>query len=246
MVMRKTIGFEKSISYHILSRAVDKKEIFVTENDCLRFIFQVHAANIGRPAFNLHRKDVIKVAQAVLEGEEISSKFIITEHSPLVYFLSFSLVIDHYHFNLVPDSENSIPKYMQKLNCGFARFYNLKHNRRGTLFESRYKIIPVRTSFQQDAVLRYVNVVNPLDVYQPGWREENLKNGEEALKFLNGYQFSSFPDLFGERSSKILAPQEVLEKYLGKAVTKNQKEYTRFLEQFLRDKSISASRIFLE
>lgn len=246
MRLRKEIVFERNQPYHILSRAVDKKGIFKKEEDCLRFIFQMYAANVGRPVFNLHRKNVIETARLLLKGEEASSGLIIKEHPPLVNFLSFSLVFDHYHFNLVPDTENGISTYMQRLNIGFVKYFNLTHNRKGTLFESRYKIIPIQTNFQLDAILRYINITNPLDVYQPGWRNSGLRSPEEAREFLNRYQFSSFPDLFGERNSKILAPREVITRFLGEEIITNQKEYLGFAKDFLEKTTIPSNPLYLE
>lgn len=240
------MGFEKSIPYHLLIRAVEKREIFVAEEDCWRFIFQMYAANIGRPAFNLNRRDIIKAAQAILYGEEIPKNFIIIEHPPLVNFFSFILVLTHNHFILVPNTLEGISKYTQKLKTGFAMYYNLKHARHGNLFEKPYKIIPIQTNSQLDAVLRYINVKNVLDVYQPGWQEKGLKDDEKAFRFLNDYQFSSFPDLFGKRNSKILAPRSILEKYLGKEITEQKSEYLNFLKDYLQKNLKSIYPIFLE
>jgi hypothetical protein len=71
---------------------------------------------------------------------------------------------------LLPAVENSVPFFVQKLNNGFAKYFNLKHHRKGTLFGDRYKSVVVGTEFQSDAVSRYVSIINPLDVFQPGWR----------------------------------------------------------------------------
>ncbi len=239
--------FERSIPYHVLTRAVEKRKIFATEEVCLRFIFQMYAANVGKPALNLYRKkDIIEAGRALLNGKEIPEKLIIVEHLPLVHILSFNLVINHNHFILVPNIENGIPKYMQKLNGGFAKYFNLKHNRQGNLFTRPYKIIPIKTNFQQDAVIRYVNVKNTLDVYQAGWQDKGLKNEEEVLKFLNEYQFSSFPDLFGKRNSKILAPRSIIEKYLGKEIIENKAEFINFIRDYLQKNLISYHSFFLE
>jgi len=180
MVTRREISFDQSIPYHLLIRAVEKREIFASNEDCWRFIFQIYAANIGRPAPNLKRKDIIKAGQAILLGEKIPEKFIIVEHSPLVNIFSFVLVLTHNHFILVPNTEAGIPKYTQKLKTGFAMYYNLKYAHHGNLFEKPYKIIPIQTNSQLDAVLRYVNVKNVLDVYQPGWQEKGFEKRKSS------------------------------------------------------------------
>jgi len=238
------VFFEKNQLFHIVSRAVEEREIFEKEEDCYRFVFQIYAANIGKPAFNLWKKDTIKVAKALLAGEEVSAKFVIKEHSPLVYILDWSLVVTHLHFYLVPNIENMVPLFIKKLNGGFAKYFNLKYGREGTLFGRRYKSIAVRDEFQSDAVSRYVSTINPLDVYQPGWRENGLKNLDEAFEFLLNYQFSSFPDKAGKRNSKITAPKEILERYCSTNHL-SREEYVKFVRDFLKKKLFSQD-LFLE
>ena len=198
---KELINSEILIPCHILTRSVEKRKIFAIEEDCLRFIFQMYAANIGQPAFNLHRKDIAKTAKSLLNGENIPKNLVIKEHPPLVNILSFALVANHNHFILSSNVKKGISIYMQKLNTSFAKYFNLKYERQGNLFSRPFKIIPIQANPQLDAVVRYINIKNPLDVYQPGWKQEGLKNKQEVLWFLNNYQFSSFPDLFGQRRS---------------------------------------------
>lgn len=237
--------FDPNYPVHVMSRAVDGRKIFADETDCFRFIFQAYAANIGRPARNLWRQDVIKIAMAILNGEEISSNFITKEHDPLVYFLDFALVVNHNHFYLLPTSEKAIPIFIKALNIGFAMYFNLKYGRKGALFGSRYQSVVTKTQFQADAASRYISIINPLDVFQSGWREDGLKDSDEAFNFLHAYQFSSFPDKIGERKSKILAPQEILEKYLTIS-PKATNDYKELVEEFLHERSQLPKELYLE
>ena len=231
--------YTKEQPFHIISRAVDEKKIFADDADCYRFIFQIYAANLGKPSFNFRRQDVIQCAKMLLNGGEISDNLIIKEHPPLVHILDFSLNITHYHFHLLPSEDNNVPLFIKKLNIGFAKYFNLKYNRKGSLFGSRYKGVLIKTDFQADAVSRYVSIVNPLDIYQPGWRENGLVNPEKAIEFLGNYQFSSFPDKIGKRRSKILASQEILDKYSF------QKDgYTNFAKEFMSEKKVFPKELF--
>jgi len=238
--------FEKNQSFHIASRAVEERKIFNDEADCNRFIFQICAANLGKPAPNLWRRNTTKVAHALLQGEEIPSGFITVEHPPLVHILSFALVVNHYHLYLVANIENAIPLFIKKLNIGFAKYFNLKYNRKGALFSSRYSSISVQTEFQSDAVVRYINIINPLDVYQPGWREQGLRDWNGALNFLENYQYSSFPDFIGKRKSKILAPDEILEQFSLKRDSMSENTFRQFTEDFLRQRLKIPDELFLE
>jgi len=236
--------FEKDQPYHIVTKAIAGRKIFESEEDCLRFIFYLYVANIGSPARNLWRQDIEKIARAILNGEKISSKFILNEHPPLVYILDFSLVIDHNHLYLVPTIENGIPIYIHKLNTAFGKYLSVKYNLRGGIFTRRYGRVRIETNYQSDAVSRYVSIINPLDVFQPGWKQEGLKNWQKAFRFLKNYQYSSFPDKIGARKSKILAPDEILEKYLTLGV--DSKVYKEFVRDFLKQKLKNYQKLFLE
>ncbi len=243
MPYRKTF-FEKNQPAHIVSRTLI--DVFRNKEECYRFVFQFYAANFGKRGFNVRIGDAIKAGQALLRGEKIPPRFVIAEHQPLVDLLDFSLVINHYHFYLVPNIENAIPILTQRLNTGFAKSFNLTHNRKDAVFGSRYKGIVVKTDFQSAAVSRYVSIINPLDVFQPGWREGGLKNPEKAFDFLKDYEFSSFPDRVGERNAKILAPAEILEQYSFSISPKGREEYREFVEEFLKERSISSYPTFIE
>ena len=237
--------FKKHQPVHIVSRAVEGLKIFSEKDDCFRFIFQFQAANVGRRNRNIKGKDVIKAGQALLQGEKVSSRFIIKEHPPLVEILDFSLVITHHHFYLLPNFKNIIPLLMKKVNHGFALAFNLIHNRKNAVFGDRYKSVIVKTDSQSTAVSRYVSIINPLDVFQPDWREKGINDWKEALEFLNNFEFSSFPDRIGKRKSPFVAPREIAEKYSFGGNLVNRKEFQKIVEEFLKERSKSPS-LFLE
>ena len=234
--------FEKDQLFHIISRAVDERKIFASEVDCYRFIFQIYAANLGKPNFGIRRLDMVKSAQLILEGKEAPDNLIIKEHPPLVHILDFALNVTHYHFHILATDENSIPIFMKKLNGGFAKYFNLKHDRKGALFGSRYKSIPIETDFQSDAVSRYISIINPLDIYQPGWREHGLIDINKALEFLENYQFSSFLDKIGKRTSSILASEEILSRYSFGGDFKG--NYAEFVKEFLNQNKYFNKELF--
>jgi len=226
--------FEKNQPVHITSRAL--MDIFRKKEDCCRFIFQFFVANLGRRGTNVYAKDAVKAGEALLRGENIPSKFVIKEHPPLVDLIDFSLVVNHYHFYLLPKTEDAIPILMKRLNDGFAKFFNITHNRKDAVFGSRYKGVVISSDYQSYAVSRYISVINPLDVFQPGWREQGLKNWERAREFLEDYEFSSFLDRIGKRNTKILAPAEILEQYSFGISPKGREEYGEFVEEFLKER----------
>lgn len=241
----RKILFEKGQPAHIISRAVI--DVFRKPEDCYRFIYQFYASNHGKRGFNVHPADAIKAGRALLHGEKISAKFVIKEHPPFVHLIDFSLVINHCHFYLVPNSENAVPIFMQRFKNGFAKYFNSAHNRENVVFGAPYKGIKVTTDRQSSATSRYVGIINPLDVFQPGWRENGLIDPKKALIFLENFEFSSFPDRIGKRNAEILAPKEILEQYSWGTVSGRERDdFKQFVEEFLKEKSNPSQRLFLE
>lgn len=227
--------FEKDKPVHITSRALI--DIFKEKDDCYRFVFQFFAANLGKRGTNVFAKDAVKAGEALLRGEDIPQKFVVKEHPPFVRLIDFSLVANHYHFYLLPNnSENAIPVLMGRLNNGFAKFFNIAHNRKDAVFGSRYRDVAIKDDRQSYAVTRYVSIINPLDVFQPGWREAGLEDWQKAKEFLENYEFSSFLDRIGKRNTKILAPAEILEQYSFGVSSVGREEYREFVEEFLKER----------
>lgn len=225
--------FERGEAFHLVSRALEGARIFEEEKDRCRFIFQLQAANRGRPAPNAGRHDVKRAVARLLEGGELSSLFLQDRHKPFVHLLDFALVGNHYHLHLVSRKKDAIPHFIRRLNLGFAKYFNLRHERRGTLFAGRYKARAIKNRSHSDAVRRYLSVISPLDVYRPGWRSEGLEDPKRAFDFLLNYRFSSFLDNLGERESGILAPLETRKKYGLPPVA----DFLDFVKCFLKEEA---------
>ncbi len=237
--------FEKFKPCHVIIRAVDKRPIFTDIEDCSRYIFQVYATNIGKPSYNIFRKNVIYIADELLRGNETPWKIVINKISPLVDVLSFALVRDRAHFILSPNVEDGIPRYIHKVSLSFAKYYNNRHKREGVLFNKPYRIIPLDTVADLDNTMRYVNVKTALDVYNPDWKK-GIENWKKAFDFVDQYRYSSYQDLFGNRNSKLLASKDIVSKYLGGEINKDKIKNIDFIEKYINGDLENSKKIFLE
>lgn len=191
MFGRKDLIKEELIPCHVLIRTIGNLPVFSLQEDCFRYVFQIYAANVGKPGLNLHRQNINQAAADLLEGRDISSNLIKKEHNPLVNIISFSLVKNHAHFILSANKKNGIPEFINKLNLGFAKYFNIRNKRFGSLFNKPFKIISIMGNSCLNLLVWYVNIKSPLEVSDD----------------FNDYQFSSFLDLFGSRQSKITMPK---------------------------------------
>ncbi len=210
----RLIIFENHSPYHIITRGVDKRVIFLSDEDYHRFIFQLYAANFGSPAPNLLHQEWFPAAQAVLLGGEIPKEVLVEEHSPFVYILNFAMLSNHIHLTLVQLVTKGIQKFMHRLLTGYVRYFNNKYRRKGHLFEGRFQARQIKDERDLETVTRYINV-NPLSVFQPDWKERGIVNLDKAIQFLQEYPWSSYPDFIGARKSHLLPPKRVMNMFYG-------------------------------
>lgn len=238
--------FDLHTPYHVIVRAIDGKSIFRRSKDIYRFIFQAYVASIGTPVANLDPKKAREAGRKILFGEKIPANLFIENNPPLITRLSFVFCVNHIHELLISNTPDGISRYLQRRNDGFAKYYNFAYKRKGGLFERPPKVVLVKTEKQLTAVFRYINVVNVLDVYQPGWREKGIKNFQSTLEFLENYPFSSLPDFLGKRKSHFLARNEILEKFLGRELIEDKEYLKKAIKDFLRYEVEHFKDLFLE
>lgn len=189
--------------FHTLSRGVDKRQIFMDNQDYFRFIHNLFEFNDEAPAdtasYYFYKNNVI-ARPKIREGKP---------RKLLVNILAFCLMPNHYHLLLNAESKNNISKFMKKLNMGYARYFNERHKRTGALFESRYKSIIVKNDVHFIHLPFYIHS-NPLDLKFPQWRNKGLKNHKRALKFLENYRWSSHLDYLGKKNFPSITQRDFL------------------------------------
>jgi len=190
--------------YHVLSRGVDKRKIFMDDEDYLRFIHDLFEFNDKEPTLNIGYLFKNQKNQYI----DLRSQYI-EKRKFLVNILAFCLMPNHYHLLIRPAVENGITLFMRKLNIGYAKYFNNKYERKGALFEGRYKSILI-TDQSHFIHLPYYIHSNPLDLKFPGWRNKEIKNYKEAMKFLESYRWSSFQDYIGKKNFPSVTQREFL------------------------------------
>ena len=207
--------------YHVLSRGVDKRKIFMDDSDNYRFIHDLFEFNDEAPAANNFHK-----------FNDIVSRYSEVKRQPrklLVDILSFCLLPNHYHLMLANRAENGISMFMRKLNVGYAKYFNEKNERTGALFEGRYKSIKLEKQAHFIHLPYYIHL-NPLDLFAPEWRAGELKNYKGSVKFLDSYRWSSHLDYLGEKNFPSLTSRDFLLEIFG-----GEKGYRKKISEYLKD-----------
>jgi len=204
--------------YHIYNRGVEKRTIFLSGRDYQRFIRSMEIFNDISPATNLHRPC-------------LKSDF--KQRKPLVEILCFCLMPNHYHLLLRQLVDGGITEFMRKIGTGYTNYFNLKNNRVGPLLQGKFKAVHLEKEAHLLYLPHYIHL-NPLDLSMPEWREKKIRNVEGALKFLESYNWSSYPDYIGKKKfSSVITPDFIFANYgHGASKIRYKQEIKEWLESF--------------
>lgn len=209
--------------YHVLNRGVEKRDIFMDSEDYARFVHDMYEFNQPGRVNNLtysFRKMNIKDLRGPYIGEALQKK--------IVDIHGWVLMKNHYHLLLSERVEDGISQFMMKLNVGYAKYFNEKYNRSGTLFQGRTKKILIERDAHFLHILHYIHL-NPLD-YLPGakeWRSMCLKDAGGATEYLRKYKWSSYLDYIGEHNFPSILTNKLFKDVFG--------DYEKTITKYLRD-----------
>lgn len=207
--------------YHTLNRGVEKRNIFLDKQDYLRFIHDLYELNNeDRVETTFHTFK--RRPDTAVSGNQKQRKL-------LVDILAFCLMPNHYHLLLSPRIKGGIPKFMAKINIGYAKYFNQKYEREGVLFQGRYKRILITDNTHFLHLPFYIHF-NPLDLKYPEWRDNKISDPKKALEYLKSYRWSSHLDYMGIKNFPSVLNMKPLTEIFG-----SNKDYQKLVENYLKD-----------
>ena len=194
--------------YHIVNRGVEQRNIFLDEEDRLRFVNSLLVFNDRKPAF------------WSLRGfwNTRNPNSLLREYKPkesLVEIHTFTLMNNHFHLLLRQLTNSGISDFMRKIG-GYAYYFNKKYQRIGSLFQGRFKALLIKDENQLKNTFVYIHT-NPVEIIENNWKKFEVKDPESAIKFIEAYRWSSYPDyLTAGNFSNLLIKNFFLKLFDGK------------------------------
>lgn len=200
--------------YHLYNRGVEKRNIFLTQEDRNRFKRLLYVAN-STGSF-IYRDIEKKELKNIDRGE------------PLVAIAAWVLMPNHFHILVKEITEGGTTMFMRKLCTGYSSYFNKRHDRVGPLFQGRYKSQHVSEDTHLKYLFAYIHL-NPLKLIEPAWKGRGNINVTKAKKFISTYQHSSYLSYVdANREENIMLSRNEFPEYFSK-----KKEFEDFHADFL-------------
>ncbi len=199
--MRKDILINEQI-YHVFSRSIAGYNIFNTIIDYARIVQAIRYYRSGKNNISFSRFIKSTYANKYKYHAEIADR------KYLVDIVAYCIMPTHIHLVLKQKMDDGISIYMKNLLISYSRYFNTKHNRKGPLWESRFRSILVETNEYFLHLTRYIHL-NPVTlelVANPEqWKASSYneylcgedKNDEAICDFqglleINPYEYKAF------------------------------------------------------
>src|SRR3989338_6624007 len=115
--MRK-IKFANNHYYHVYNRGVEKRIIFLDEEDYERFIYYIYEFN------NTNSADNIPFYKRKLKTDKYGH--LVSDKRKLVKIICFVLMPNHIHLILKQIKSDGISLFMHRLLMAYAKYFNEK------------------------------------------------------------------------------------------------------------------------
>lgn len=183
--MRK-IPFINGEWYHVYNRSVEEREVFLDEEDYLKFLRGLRDFN--NKSYYEERAEMIEK----YGWKELSTFLDKTKRVVDVAF--YSVIPTHYHFILRQLIDNGISKFFHKNGTSYTNYFNKKYGHSGHIFQGPYNVVHIDNNDYLLWLSGYVN--GNIEIHKLGKSED--------------YRWSSFESILEVKENKILSGTEVV------------------------------------
>lgn len=167
----KQAVFANGEYYHVFNRGVEKRQIFLVKKDYQRFLETLIYYQDANPPVRFS-----------------FSKTLLTPKRPrekLVEIICYTLMPTHFHLLLRQVKENGITTFISKISNSYAKFFNTKYKRIGSLFSGPFKAVRIENEEQLLHVNRYIHLNPLIDFLTKDLRLYTYSSYLEYLDILN-------------------------------------------------------------
>ncbi len=178
--------------YHVYNRGVEKRKIFLDEQDFTVFLGLL--------------KKYLGEDEPKAKMPRSVNRHRVPKLTDEVRLLTYCLMPNHFHLLLFQYSQDGVQKLMRRVMTGYAMYFNNRYDRVGSLFQGPYKASHITKDSYLLHISRYIHL-NPAEykswhyssyryfteqVRAPSWLNKTMTlelfdNKEQYLEFVDDY-----------------------------------------------------------
>jgi putative transposase len=200
--------FLNNYIYHVFNRTIDSREIFKSDYYSNQFLQIIRYYRSGK------EKMSFSYLSRLSEDERES---VLRENGYQKYFrieiLAYCLMPTHFHLLILQKKDRGISTFIADSLNSFTRYYNIRNQRKGPIFLSKFK----SSSVSSDALLMHISRYIHLNPYSGGLIKDINK--------LSDYPWSSFWDYsHGQRKNNFINQNVIMH-----LINHNKRKYQQFI-----------------
>jgi len=137
---------------HILNKSIAGYTIYRDNNDYERFIQALQYYQYSNPPLGLAE---------FIRHKKTPSRCSIKGRTKLVDIICYCIMPTHFHLVLENLTSSGFSPYINTLLNSYTRYFNTRYQRKGPLWQSRTKQVPITTNEQLFHLTRYIHA-NPV------------------------------------------------------------------------------------
>lgn len=192
--------------YHVFNRGVEKRTIFTSSSEYYRFLATLDFYRF----FPTPRK----LSTHLRFNSDLPKQSV--DQKEIVKLLSFCLMPNHFHLLIQQLESGGTSEFIRRITDSYTRYFNVKHNRVGSLFQGKFKAKIVESDEYLLQLSKYIHR-NPVTL--PMWN----------IKSLDQYTFSSYPGYLNSKRNFQFCSTNTISYYFSQ--NNNSLSYQSFVEE---------------
>lgn len=218
--------YKENSFYHLYNRGVEKRIIFLDEQDYSVFLSYLKTYILPKDEKNLHNK-LADPKVNYKEKDKIIKLLRLNNFHGNLELLAYCLMPNHFHFLVYQKTSDTIDKFMNSLITRYVMYFNKKYKRVGPLFQGLYKAVSVETDEQLIHLSRYIHLQSLASQGPP----------------LRGKQPSSYLNYLKLISQEWVKPEKVLVHFKGGGIKLSSFSPVDSYKSFVESKNIGTEEM---
>lgn len=143
--------------YHLYNRGVEKREIFLDDQDYAVFLSYLKEYLLPKDTNQLQL--TLSSSESSYKEKDRAAKLLrLKNFSEEIELLCYCLVANHFHLLVKQDHSDGIDRFLNSLGTRYALYFNRKYHREGRLYQGVYRAVLVQTDEQLLHLSRYIHL----------------------------------------------------------------------------------------